>query len=152
LQRGSVWWGLLQLNVFISEEGQARIGGFHLSSLVDPSPNISNTWQIAGSLPWMAPEMLDGFEATVEQDVWAFAMTALVNPVHLYSCAKLNFHRSCSRVKTPSTQAAIPFRSWRRSRKVCLIARAHVIWQTSGGIYVANAGTPVLPGVLPCNK
>ncbi|KIM61394.1 hypothetical protein SCLCIDRAFT_1216059 [Scleroderma citrinum Foug A] len=64
-------------NVLISEEGQALIADFGLSFLTNSSFSISISGQIGGSLPWMAPETLEGSEATAAQDVWAFAMTAL---------------------------------------------------------------------------
>ncbi|KIM61182.1 hypothetical protein SCLCIDRAFT_122637 [Scleroderma citrinum Foug A] len=80
LSPGPLYHGDMKgVNVFISEEGQARIGGFHLSFLTNSSFSMSNAGQIAGSLPWMAPEMFKAhYEVTAAQDVWAFAMTALV--------------------------------------------------------------------------
>lgn len=39
---------------------------------------LSVPGQVGGSLPWMAPEMLEPYgEATAARDVWAFGMTAL---------------------------------------------------------------------------
>ena len=40
---------------------------------------MSTPEHAGGSLPWMAPELFEVYrEATAAQDVWAFAMTALV--------------------------------------------------------------------------
>ena len=74
-----ILFDILQLNVLISEEGRALIAGFSQSFLTNSSFSMSTPGQIGGSLPWMAPEMLEDYhEATAAQDVWAFAMMALV--------------------------------------------------------------------------
>ncbi|KIM61269.1 hypothetical protein SCLCIDRAFT_1182000, partial [Scleroderma citrinum Foug A] len=66
------------LNVLVTEEGRALLTDFGLSFLTNSSFSMSAPGHIGGSLPWMAPEMLepDG-EVTAARDVWAFGMTAL---------------------------------------------------------------------------
>ena len=69
--------------MLISEEGRALLTDFGLSSLTNSSFSMPTPAHISGTLPWMAPEMLDSGEVTAAQDVWAFAMLALVNSDHL---------------------------------------------------------------------
>ncbi|KIM53149.1 hypothetical protein SCLCIDRAFT_139595, partial [Scleroderma citrinum Foug A] len=64
-------------NVLISEEGRALLTDFGLSFLTNSSFSMSTPGHFGGKLPWMAPEMLNGGEATAARDVWAFAMTVL---------------------------------------------------------------------------
>ncbi|KIM61222.1 hypothetical protein SCLCIDRAFT_1216116 [Scleroderma citrinum Foug A] len=70
------------LNVLVTEEGRALLTDFGLSFLTNSSFSMSTSGHTGGSLPWMAPEMLeqDGEvygEATAARDLWAFGMTAL---------------------------------------------------------------------------
>ncbi|KIM68464.1 hypothetical protein SCLCIDRAFT_105575 [Scleroderma citrinum Foug A] len=67
------------LNVLVTEEGKALLTDFGLSFLTNSSFSMSTPGHTGGSLPWMAPELFEvQYEPTAAQDVWAFAMTALV--------------------------------------------------------------------------
>ncbi|KIM61203.1 hypothetical protein SCLCIDRAFT_122635, partial [Scleroderma citrinum Foug A] len=70
-------------NVLISEEGRTLLTDFGFSFLTNSSFSMPTLAHSGGTLPWFAPEMLDGGEANAAQDVWAFAMTALVHSGHL---------------------------------------------------------------------
>jgi len=71
---------LLQVNVLISDNGEALLTDFGYSVAVDSSFSMSMSSQGGGkgTLRWMAPEILDGSDASAEADVWSFGMTALV--------------------------------------------------------------------------
>ena len=82
--RRSVLLSLFQYDILISENGQALLTDFGLSLLINSSFSLSTPQKSGGSLPWMAPEMLDGANPSAAGDVWLFAMTALVSFGHLY--------------------------------------------------------------------
>jgi len=46
---------------------------------------MSTPGNFGATLPWLAPEMLDGGKATAARDVWAFGMTALVSLLPIFS-------------------------------------------------------------------
>ena len=83
--------------MLISENGRALLTDFGLSFLTDSSFSLSAPQKVGGSLPWMAPEILDDYSTkpsatrdyysakpSAAGDVWSFAMTALVSFGHLY--------------------------------------------------------------------
>ena len=72
--------------MLLSENGRALLTGFGLSFLTNSPFGLSTVKQSSGSLPWMAPEMLDDDSAkpSAAGDVWSFAMTALVSFDHVY--------------------------------------------------------------------
>lgn len=64
-------------NILISDAGVSCIIDFGLSSVLSAELELIPSTKGAGSIRWMAPELLDGCESTRETDVWAFAMTLL---------------------------------------------------------------------------
>ncbi|KAG6329676.1 hypothetical protein ID866_9415 [Astraeus odoratus] len=69
-------------NVLISPEGLALLADFGLPAIFDSSLVVSPTISHGRAPNWMAPENLENGEATVQGDVWAFAMTILVRVIH----------------------------------------------------------------------
>ena len=69
---------VLQQNVLISNDGQALLADFGFSTLATSTFSMTVERHFGGTLRWMAPELLDGGEASVPGDVYAFGMTALV--------------------------------------------------------------------------
>jgi len=69
---------LLQCNVLISDDGQALLTDFGFSSLVLSSFTLPVGTHSMVSINWIAPESLEDFKPTVEGDIWAYGMTALV--------------------------------------------------------------------------
>jgi len=67
--------------VLVSLDGYAVLADFGLSSLACSSlaSNMSTSFT-GGAVRWMAPEVMKDpdAKATVEGDIWAFGMTALV--------------------------------------------------------------------------
>jgi len=71
---------VLQVNVLISDNGEALLTDFSFYVVVDASFSMamSITGKAKGTLRWMSPELLDGGAVSPQADVWAFGMTALV--------------------------------------------------------------------------
>ena len=66
----------MQLNVLVSDDGQALLIDFGLSFLENSSS--SHTHRGGGTINWIALEALDEKGTTYKTDVWSFGMTALV--------------------------------------------------------------------------
>ncbi|KIJ27044.1 hypothetical protein M422DRAFT_128068, partial [Sphaerobolus stellatus SS14] len=67
-------------NILVSEDGTPCITDFGLSRLLKESElGLTTSSNAAGSLRWMAPELLQGglTKVSKESDVWAFGMTIL---------------------------------------------------------------------------
>ncbi|KAG6329230.1 hypothetical protein ID866_9860 [Astraeus odoratus] len=65
-------------NVMVSEEGQALLADYGLSSLIESSFDMTAAAPIHPTVRWMAPEQVDNNgKVTAPADVWAFGMTAL---------------------------------------------------------------------------
>ncbi|KAG8897223.1 hypothetical protein FRB99_008353 [Tulasnella sp. 403] len=61
-------------NVLLSEDGEALLTDFGLSKRLDPEIVTSTDIRLAGSFPWLAPELLMGGKKSKESDVYAFGM------------------------------------------------------------------------------
>ncbi|KIJ52444.1 hypothetical protein M422DRAFT_243228 [Sphaerobolus stellatus SS14] len=66
-------------NVLISGKGVPCLTDFGLSRLLSETRGLTTTSEAAGSLRWMAPELLKGNNGKVTKasDVWAFGMTTI---------------------------------------------------------------------------
>ncbi|KAG6331546.1 hypothetical protein ID866_7546 [Astraeus odoratus] len=98
------------LNVLVSDDGRALLTDFGYSALSKSS--FSMTMALVprgGSLPWMAPEMLEDDEVSAAGDVWAFGMTALAdgNVGTIYSIRPLSrvSDEACSHVQDHEWQS-----------------------------------------------
>lgn len=65
----------------ISDDGRALLTDFGFSHIAEASFSVAAEQRPGGTLNWMAPEYVNGFEVTMTTagDVWAFGMTALVS-------------------------------------------------------------------------
>ncbi|KIM53490.1 hypothetical protein SCLCIDRAFT_1222716 [Scleroderma citrinum Foug A] len=78
-ESGAICHGDLRgCNVLISDDGRALLTDFGFSSLVHSSFALPIGSHSVVSINWVAPESLEGFKPTVEGDIWAYGMTALV--------------------------------------------------------------------------
>ncbi|KIJ27046.1 hypothetical protein M422DRAFT_127665, partial [Sphaerobolus stellatus SS14] len=82
-------------NILVSEDGTPYITDFGLSRLLKESGlGLTTSSNAAGSLRWMAPELLRGSLTKVnkESDVWAFGMTILevISGEHPFSEIKID--------------------------------------------------------------
>ncbi|KAL4064746.1 kinase-like domain-containing protein [Scleroderma yunnanense] len=75
---GPIIYGDLKgYNILITDDGRALLTDFGTSFLA-VSSGTTTLWPCrGGTLKWMAPEVLDNQNLSVESDVWAFGMTAL---------------------------------------------------------------------------
>ncbi|KAI5993361.1 kinase-like domain-containing protein, partial [Pisolithus marmoratus] len=64
-------------NVLISDVGEARLIDFGLASLVNSTFGLPVSTARIGAINWTAPEGLEESDLTLEQDIWAYGMTAL---------------------------------------------------------------------------
>ncbi|KAL4066192.1 kinase-like domain-containing protein [Scleroderma citrinum] len=75
---GPIFHGDLKgLNVLVSDDCRGLLSDFGLSSLTTSTLSMTVDLPRGGSLPWMAPELLDDYGRSSEGDVWAFGMTIL---------------------------------------------------------------------------
>jgi len=64
-------------NVLINGEGRASIGGFGLSIILDGGPTGHTSSNFAGSLRFLAPELLEEDARTMQTDVYAYGCTCI---------------------------------------------------------------------------
>lgn len=95
---------LFQATVVISDDGQVLLTDFGFSDIVVSTFSMTDVSHRGREdvINWMSPEMFNLGSVSVEGDVWAFGMTALVcsSPFHVQP--KSNPHRNCLHVKTHS--------------------------------------------------
>ncbi|KIJ27050.1 hypothetical protein M422DRAFT_191484, partial [Sphaerobolus stellatus SS14] len=65
-------------NILVSEDGTPCITDFGLSRLLKES-GLTTSSAVAGSLRWMAPELLQNEKVTNASDIWAFGMMIIVS-------------------------------------------------------------------------
>ena len=79
---------VLKANILISAAGQPLLTDFGLSRqlIASKSGGSSTSEELAGSLPWMAPEFfhnshqnLPAVKPNLKTDIWAYGMTVLVS-------------------------------------------------------------------------
>ncbi|KAL4070075.1 kinase-like domain-containing protein [Scleroderma yunnanense] len=64
-------------NVLVSNDRRALLADFGFSTLRACTFSMTVELRCGGTLPWTAPEILEGEEASVASDIWGFGMTAL---------------------------------------------------------------------------
>ena len=92
--------------MLIADDGRALITDFGFSFLAEPSVPVIPSISPGGTLKWMAPEVFDGQVASVQSDMWAFGMTALV--CIIFPSSRLNPIRTGDLIGTLHRAGAFP--------------------------------------------
>ena len=65
-------------NILVSSEGTVKLSDFGCSSNLDFSKTTSQQMEtIRGSLPWMAPEVINNMSYSLKSDIWSLGCTII---------------------------------------------------------------------------
>jgi serine/threonine protein kinase len=109
----------------VDKDGSLRIGDFGTSRMMsDESLWATSARQVAGTLRWMAPELLDESASMVtkESNIYAFGMTALVCLMSVPLSSKKQVHLSLLIFQQETFTGEVPFFPHYRSNVQVLVA------------------------------
>jgi eukaryotic-like serine/threonine-protein kinase len=105
--RGIIHRDLKPLNIIVTPEGDTKILDFGLAKRCDPGEVTGKTFEagptdtspgLAGTLPYMSPEQLEGQEATVRSDIWSLGVVLYEMASGLRPFGGENLYRLCTAI------------------------------------------------------
>ncbi len=105
--RGVVHHDLKPLNIVITPQGDAKILDFGLARRTDPvefdrrtleTASTEGAFGVAGTLPYMAPEQLEGKDATPRTDLWSLGVVLYEIASGLRPFRGENLYRLCTSI------------------------------------------------------
>ncbi len=105
--RGIIHRDLKPLNIIVTPEGNVKILDFGLAKRSDPGEVTRKTLEaaptesspgLAGTMPYMSPEQLEGKEATARSDIWSLGVVLYEMASGLRPFGGENLYRLCTAI------------------------------------------------------